>query len=181
MEATNSFPKFLIKWLRIFLVVVPLIVVGYSIYWIILVTEPIYLSACGAGPTALAALLMITSFISSIFALLSFRRLEKLNYETWIFSMYFISTIAGILFCALAMVMTTTESQRVCDNKISSYFQLVSDGRTDSYNSTYSTEYKRIVYQYSYGQSSYEAYLIVGFAWAICFVVFFVTYENYSK
>ncbi|OHT04222.1 hypothetical protein TRFO_28331 [Tritrichomonas foetus] len=181
MEATSSFPKFLVKWLRLFLILIPLIVIGYSIYWIILVTEPIFLAACGAGPTALAVLLMVASLASSIFAFITFKKPEKIDYSDWTFSAFFVSTASGILLCAIAMLMTTTESQRVFDSRISTYYLYNSDSLTDSYDKSYSTDYKKIVYQYSYGQSSYEAYLIIGFAWVICFVAFFATYENYPQ
>lgn len=176
----QGFPKFLIKWLRLFLILIPLAITGYSIYWIILVTQPIFLEACGVGCTALAILLMIASIISSIFAFVSFKNLQTLKYNTWTFSVYFISTAASLLFIALALLMTTTESQRVFDQNIGYYFNTHSNSITDKYQSTYSSNYQKVVYQYAYGQKSYEVYLIIGSAWLACFVSFFATYENYQ-
>ena len=176
----QGFPKFLIKWLRLFLILIPLAITGYSIYWIILVTQPIFLEACGAGCTALAVLLMISSLISSIFGFISFKKLQTIKYNSWTFSMYFISTVVGLLLVALALLMTTTESQRVFDQNISYYFQTHDNSITDKYQSTYSSNYQKIVYQYAYGQKSYEVYLIIGSAWLVCFVSFFAIYENYQ-
>lgn len=176
----QGFPKFLIKWLRLFLILLPLVITGYSIYWIILVTQPIFLEACGAECTALAVLLMASSVASSIFAYISFRKLRSLKYNTWTFSVYFISTTIGLLLVSLALLMTTTESQRVFDHKIGYYSRTHSNSITDKYQSSYSTDYQKIVYQYAYGQKSYEVYLIIGAAWLVCFVSFFATYENYQ-
>ncbi|KAK8882237.1 hypothetical protein M9Y10_044878 [Tritrichomonas musculus] len=177
----TGFPKFLIKWLRVFLILIPLAITGYSIYWIILVTQPIFIEACGPGCIALAVLLIVSSFISSIFGFLSFKNIQSFNYQSWIFSTYFISTAAGLLLVMIVLLMTTTESQRVYDQKIGSYYETHNNSITSNYHSSYSSDYQKIVYQYAYGQKSYEAYLIIGFAWIICFVAFFATHENYNS
>lgn len=171
-------PNFLLKWLRLFLILLPIAITAYSIYWTILVTEPIFLAACGAGCTVLAVLLMVFALLSSLFAFLSFRQLNNLNYQSLLFSLYLIFTIVGFLLIVIALIMTTTESQRVFDIKISTYLGHHTDSKTQSYYKTYSTQYKQIVYQYAYGQKSYEAYLIIGAAWFIAFIAFFTTAEN---
>lgn len=174
----SNVPNFLLKWLRLFLILLPIAITAYSIYWTIFVTEPIFLAACGAGCTVLAVLLMVFALLSSLFAFLSFRQLNNLNYQSLLFSLYLIFTIVGFLLIVIALIMTTTESQRVFDIKISTYLGHHTDSKTQSYYKTYSTQYKQIVYQYAYGQKSYEAYLIIGAAWFIAFIAFLTTAEN---
>ena len=163
--------------MRIFLIGIPLAVVGFSIYWIVLVTDSVFVSACGPGRIVIGVFVLALALTSSIFAFLAFRELPKINYGSIFFHVYLITTFIGILMCAIALVATTTESQGVCASLIDSYCATQNTTAVTSFLEKYNTPYKRLLYKYAFGQSGYEGYLITGCAWAVAVVTFFAVAE----
>ena len=167
----------IVAWIRVFLIAIPLAVVGFSIYWIVLVTDSVFVSACGPGRIVIGVFALILALASSIFAFFAFRELPKINYSSVFFHLYLIITCLGLLMCAIAMVATTTESQGVCASLIDSYCATRNTTDVTSFLAKYDTDYKRLLYKYAFGQSGYEGYLIMGCAWAVAFVTFFAIAE----
>lgn len=176
------FTSFILTWLRLFLVCLPIAVTGYSIYYVVLVCEPIFIDAIGAGNAVLGALIIITSLCSMVSSFISLKKPDSIQFNSWHFSMYIISTIIGILLIVIALVMTCTESQSINSSKISNYANAFpNSASTNKYQSSFGSNYKKLLYAYAFGLNSYEAYLIIGIAWIMCFVAFFTIAELFMK
>lgn len=165
----------LTSWIRIFLILIPLVVVGFSVYWIILVTEPVFIAACGSGKLILGILIACTALCSCVFAYFGLK--SPLNYSLWQFNVFLTTTIVGIFLVIIAMVSTSTESQSICAMQIKTYCATHSDGRVTGYLNKYGSEYKQLLYQYAFGQTAYEGYLILGCSWIAAFIGFFAMKE----
>lgn len=163
--------------IRVFLILVPLTVVGFSIYWITLATEPVFVAACGSGRAVLGVILILLSLASSIFAFLGFRELPIVNYKSPFFHIYLITTFAAFMICAITLVATSAESQGLCAALIDEYCTTINNTRAENFQQKYNSQYKRFLYQFSFGQRAYEAYLITGTAWASSVILFFAIAE----
>lgn len=183
MEAPPiPFTSFILTWLRLFLVCLPIAVSGYSIYYVVLVCEPIFVDAVGAGNAVLGTLIIVSALVSMVSSFISLKKPESIQFQSWHFSMYLISTIVGILLIAIALVLTCTESQSINSSKISNFaHSFPNSASATKYSSRYGSDYKRLLYAYAYGLNSYEAYLIIGITWLICFVAFFAISELFVK
>lgn len=154
---------------------IPLVIVGFTIYWIILVTEPVFITACGAGRLILGIFIACAALCSCIFAY--FGLPDPIDYSVWKFHVFLVTTIAGLFLVMIALFSTSTESQSVCAMQIKAYCATHDDGRTSGYLAKYNSEYKQLLYQFAFGQTAYEAYLIMGCSWAAVFIGFFAMKE----
>ena len=163
--------------LRLFLIAVPLAVVGFSIYWIMLISEPVFVASCGQGRMVLGVLLLLVSLASSILAFLGFRELPKIDYSSIFLHAYLITTFVAVMLCATTLVATSNESQGFCAAQIDEYCVTLNNTRASAFLAKYDTQYKRYLYEFSFGQRAYEAYFITGSAWASSVVLFFAIAE----
>ena len=178
MEAAGDNNKFILWWIKIFLCLIPLGICGFTIYWTILVSQPVFLKSIGAGNVIIGALIIISTLLSGIFIWIASQKFE-IDYSSVVFSIYFISTFLGLFFCCIALIMTSTETQGVDDLLIKNYLLSNSDSATESYYKSFSDAYKQTLYLFAFGQNSYEVYLILTALWFISIITFFMIYELY--
>jgi hypothetical protein len=161
------------------LIVIPLGDFCYSIYWCTLVAQPIFMAAAGVGRIVLAVLILVGAICSSICAYFMFARQHgKLNYSKKSFHGWIVATFVSILLCVAAMVVSSTEGQKVCATRISTFMRTKpDDSRVISFLRSYSTEYSRLRYEYSYGEVTFESFLILTCAWVVVILVFLAMAE----
>jgi hypothetical protein len=168
-----------LQWIRAFLIVVPLGVAGFMVHWVTLVTEPVLLAACGPGMLTVGVLTLVAALASSVFAFLAFKQIPPLVYKSFLFHGFFISTTLGIVLAFVGLVATSTESQMVCSSQIGEYVAAynTSDSKATGYLKRYNSEYKRLVFQFAFGQTSHEAFFMLNTAWLGLAIAFFAVAE----
>jgi hypothetical protein len=82
-----------------------------------------------------------------------------------LFDVWFLATTLGLSFCAVGLVATCPESQKGYQQQIDAYVKCFDDQRTRSYSSEYDSPYKQLVFQFAFGQNSYEAFSILELGW----------------
>jgi hypothetical protein len=167
----------LLSWFRAFLILIPLGIAGISIYWVVLVTEPIFIAACGAGDLALGLLSVVSAVLSSFFVFFAFKELPRIRYSSITFHGFFISTAVGLLIAGIAMVATSPESQKVCTGQIATYLHSHEDDKTADFLKRHDSDYDQLVYSFAFGQTSHEAFFILTTAWLGSVIAFFALVE----
>jgi hypothetical protein len=166
-----------LQWIRGFLILVPLGLAGFLVHWVTLVTEPVLMEACGAGRAALGILTLVATLVSSVFAFLAFKQIPRVVYDSVTLHGFFISTTIGIVLAFVGLVATSPESQMVCSGQIDAYLTAYADSKTSGYLKRYNTDYKRLVFQFAFGQTAHEAFFILNTAWLGLAIAFFAVAE----
>jgi hypothetical protein len=163
-----------LSWVWIGLILIPLGDFCCAIYWTTLVAKSIFVAAVGSGRIVLSVLILVATGCASVFAFVMFKQgHSKLVYSRWTFHVWTMATVIGFILCAIAVMATSTESQKVCATQISSFVNgYPADGRVISFLQSYTTTYSRLRFEYSYGQVCYEGFLILTCAWAAVVVSF---------
>jgi hypothetical protein len=172
--------KFL-AWIHLCLILVPFGIAGFSVYWITIVSEPILMAACGSDRISIGVLVGVAGLCSSLCAFLGSKNLANLETKSFLVKGYFISTALGFVLCFVALISTSTESQKMCKSRITIYQASHDNSETQEYLRNYETEYERLVFQFSYGQTAYEGYFILSCAWFVTVVGYFAMVEFYSS
>jgi len=151
---------------------IQLSLLGYSLYWVVLVSRPIFRAACGSGCLAIGVMIILFSVFSLVLTVLGFKSLADTQSINALFDAWFLVTAITIAFVAVAIVATCPESQKVCQSQIVAYAASYSDGKTAAYLSKYGSEYDQLVFEFNYGQTSCNAFLTIEVLW-IVFLVWF--------
>jgi hypothetical protein len=162
-----------LRWIVACLVIIPLGIAAYSVYWVALVTEPILLAACGSDRAAVAILLSVMALCSSLSAFAGYKQLTDTKFNGPFFDIHFVSSFIGIISSAVALLMTSTESQKVCQIMIDAFKQNSTESAVLSYTQRYDSDWKKLYFEFAFGQKSYEAYFILMMAWIVAIVGFY--------
>jgi hypothetical protein len=167
----------LLSWVLICLVLFPLAIAGFAIHWAVLVSEPILMTACGGGRLGIAIVLIVATLCSSVCAFLDSMHIRRQTTKSPLFVAYFLATAIGVLLCAVVVVMTTIQSQRICQGQIEAYYEAHIDAATQRYVEKYNTDYQRLVFQFAFGQTACEVYAILAGGWLASVIGFFAFNE----
>jgi hypothetical protein len=168
-------------WLLWCLVIIELALTGYSIFWILLVSKPIFLAACGSAQMAIGILIALFSLSSVVLKGLGHSRLGTTASTNSFFDVWFLVMTFGLSFCAVGLVATCPESQAMYQRQIDAYVSSFDDNAAGGYLLQSDSDYKRLVFQFAFGQNSYEAFSILGLAWLSFHVAFCAVRELYSE
>lgn len=167
-------PASLSTWLNGFMCFIPMVVIGFSIYWITLASDSTILKACGAGRVVLGVLLVMVGISCSVFSLLVYRNMQGMISKIAEIAQLG-STITGIVLCVIAMAASSHAEQAIFTQQMNYYCSTQSSeafsGRCAD------TQYSQMKFQFALGQSAYEAYFIMGLIWSVSSVAFFASKE----
>jgi hypothetical protein len=166
-----------LQWILACLVLIPLGIASYSVYWVALVTEPILLEACGSDRAAVGILVSIVALCSSLSAFVGYTQLIGAKFEGPFFDLHFVANVVGVVACAVALLMTSTESQRICQIMIDAYKENSTAPAVLRYEQRYDSNWAKIYFEFAFGQKSYEAYFIMTMAWIVAIVGFYAMRE----
>ena len=173
--------NFFKRCIRIFLTIVPLIVCGYSIYYIIRAATPLFVTVIGASSAVIAGLLTFSSLCSgamAIFALKDYRP----NATTTKYQIYLFSTFLSFILCIAVLIYTSMSSQSYIENSMSEFISLnPSHADVVEFNKEYLNAFEKLKFYFSVGENTNEVYIIITTVWVVCFAAFYIIVEFFEE
>ena len=163
--------------IRVLLTIIPLIVCAYSIYYLVLVAESIFIKSIGASSAVIAAFLGIVALVSCATAFVGLKDYDPIL-PTTKFHVYLVSTLVGFILCITILIYTSMSSQSTYEQRIKQYlFINPNDQTTHQFQNKYLTAFSQLQYYFNIGENSNEVFIILTVIWVLAFIAFFVVSE----